>query len=66
MDYALILNNIGLVLEKAGNYNESLRYFQKSLNIEESIKGKYCNEYTATLQNIGIAYLNQGHYAKCI
>lgn len=58
------LNNIGLIYKHQGNYNDAITYYQKGLDLSESVDDKagIANSYN----NIANVCRNQGNYGKAI
>jgi tetratricopeptide (TPR) repeat protein len=38
-DYASSLNNVGVIYERKGEYNEALKYYFKSIEIKKIVLG---------------------------
>jgi tetratricopeptide (TPR) repeat protein len=58
------LNNIGLIYDAWGKYDQAIEYYKKSLKIREEIgdrKGE-----GVTLNNIGMIYYARGKYDQAI
>lgn len=51
--------NMGMIYADQGDYPKALELYQQSLQIEERLKGKGCNDSASTLCNI--KYLFKGY-----
>lgn len=64
--WARLLNNMGVVLDEEGAYDEALNYYRKALQVEEKVLGNEHPQYGATLNNIGLVYHAQGKYQQAL
>ncbi|PCJ37861.1 MAG: hypothetical protein COA99_12410 [Moraxellaceae bacterium] len=59
-----VLNNLGLIYSKKGNYAKAVECYTKSLKIKEEIGDK--QGIASSLNNFGLNYSRQGKYAKAV
>ncbi len=57
---------IGSVYNNKGDYPKALEYYERCLQIEIKINGKYSNDVVTTLNGIGSVYCNKGDYPKAL
>jgi tetratricopeptide (TPR) repeat protein len=63
-DDPMILNNLGLVLAKEGNYAEAEPLYQRALAIAEKGLGPNHPAVATKLNNLALLYYSQGKYAE--
>jgi tetratricopeptide (TPR) repeat protein len=61
---ATTYNNIGLIYDAQGNYEEALQWYQKSVEITEQIGDRAI--LAATYNNIGEVHKSQGNYEEAL
>ena len=66
VNYAIALNNLGMVYRHQGKYAEVDPLFQRALAIRESKLGKDHPEVANSLNNLALVYSDQGKYAEAI
>jgi len=59
-----IINELGLVLTKAGNYSEAETYYKWALQTKVKVLGSDHPDVATTLNNLAVLYDNQGRYAE--
>lgn len=59
---ARILNTIGTIYHRQGNWVDALEYYERSLKIAEEMDDR--DVISSTLNNIGIICASQGNYAR--
>ena len=64
MSYGSILNNIGDVHRKKGNYSEAISLYNQSLSIFEKYYGKDHPEVADVLNNLGLIFKKEGKYLE--
>ena len=64
IEYANVINNIGLVYNRLGKYDEALKYYEKALDIFQKIDNR--QQIASALNNIGNVYDNLGKSEKAI
>jgi CHAT domain-containing protein len=57
---ASLLNNIGVLYETQGNYEQALNYYQKSLELAKTLEND--RGIARTLNNMGVIHYRQRHY----
>ena len=62
-DYAMSLNNLGLLYSKQGNYSAAEQYYLESLRIYKEVIGENHPDYASCLSNLGLLYRTQGNYS---
>ena len=62
-DVAASYNNIAIIYQKQGKYEEALEYYQKGLEIDIKVSGQDHPDVAASIKNIGIVYHNKGDRA---
>ena len=65
-DKSLKFNFIGIAYMNQGKLNESIEYYQKSLEIRLKTVGEDHPDTADSYNNIGIAYMNQGKFNEAI
>jgi predicted enzyme related to lactoylglutathione lyase len=65
-DYATLLNNIGSVYDKIGDYNKALEFYEKALNIRKKVLGTEHPNTATSYNNIGSTYDSMGDYNKAL
>jgi len=63
---AACLNNAGLALYSAGEYEQALPLYQETLKIGEQVLGKQHPHYATYLNNLALLYKSQGKYDKAL
>jgi CHAT domain-containing protein/Tfp pilus assembly protein PilF len=53
---AQVLNELGVLFNRRGNYKESLKYFGQSLELKSKIPGLDRKEFCKVINNIGVCY----------
>ena len=66
LDVAASYNNIGLVYDRQGKYEEALEYYQKSLDIKIRVVGGDHPNVATSYNNIGNVYNRQGQYERAL
>ena len=61
-NYALSLNNLGVLHFNLGNYEKVEEYWLKALEIKKQVLGENNIDYAMSLNNIGFLYQNLGLY----
>jgi tetratricopeptide (TPR) repeat protein len=61
-DYAMSLNNLGILNYKMGAYQAAESYYQKALEIRKKVLGQVHPEYASSLITLGNLYLDMGDY----
>ena len=61
-----ILNNLGTSYYSLGDYNKSIEYYEKELEIIKNIFGDNWQYITASYNNLGTSYYGLGDYSKAI
>ena len=57
-------NNIGLVYDRQGKYEEALEYYQKSLDIKIRVVGGDHPDVATSYQNLAVVYQRQGNHVQ--
>ena len=57
-------NNIGMVYDSQGKYEEALEYYQKDLEITIKVVGHDHPDVATSFQNIAALYYNQGNQVQ--
>ena len=65
-DCATSFNNIGFALDRKGEYDKAIEYYEKCLNIELKTLGEKHPSIATTYSNIGFAFENKGDYTNAI
>ncbi len=65
-DYATLLNNIGSVYDKIGDYNKALEFYEKAINIREKVLGTEHPDTATSYNNIGGVYMAISDYNKAL
>ena len=63
-DYAVSLNNLGVLYSDMGDYAKAETYYLEALRIKKSVLGENHPGYAASLFNLGNLYSKMGDYAK--
>jgi CHAT domain-containing protein len=63
-DYALLLDNLGLLYYKMGDYAKAESYSLEEKAVKEKVLGKEHPDYALSLNSLGILYGDMGDYAK--
>lgn len=61
-----IYNQLGLIKEHQGEYDKSIAFFEKSIEISETFLPKNDSDLATRYGNLAIAYGSTGQYAKAI
>lgn len=59
---AFIYNNLGIVFNELGEFEESVEYYNKALKLKENLKGDFEKSIGLTKNNLAYAYKNHGDY----
>jgi signal transduction histidine kinase len=59
---SFIYNNLGLVLGQLEQYEESIEYYKKSLELKKILKGNNVNTIINSQNNLALSYKNKGDY----
>ena len=59
---SFIYNNLGIVFNELEQYDESIKYHKKSLNLKQGLKGIDKSKIDNSLNNIGYVYKNMGQF----
>lgn len=59
---SFIYNNLGIVFNELEQYEESIKYHKKSLELKRSLKGIDKSKIDNSLNNIGYVYKNMGQF----
>jgi len=65
-DYATSLNNLAMLYNSQGKYEEALPLYQEALKIYEQVLGKYHPYYALSLNNLAGLYDSQGKYEEAL
>jgi len=60
------LHNLGNVHRRLGNNSKARRYFKKSIDIAESLRGQYSPSINKTLADLGELYLGTQQYPQAL
>lgn len=63
---AFIYNNLGIVFNELGQFDESIKYYKESLSLKQKLKGDFQRSIALTENNIAYAYKNHGKYDVAI
>ena len=63
---SFIYNNLGIVFNEIGQFDESIKYYNKALKLKENLKGDFQRSIGLTKNNIAFAYKNSGRYKLAI
>lgn len=63
---AYIYNNLGIVFDELEQFNESIEYYKKSLEIKKKLKGDFQRSIGLTLNNMLKVYRRSGEYELAI
>jgi len=66
LDLSLLYNEVGLVFENDGQYDRAIKYYKKSLSIEENVGGKEHKNMATGYNNIAMAYKEKGEYKNAL
>ena len=61
-----IYNNLGIVFDELERYDESVKYYNKSLKLKRSLKGDFKNSIDNTLNNLAESHKRAGQYDLAI
>lgn len=61
-----ILNQLGLMKDELGEYEEAIQYFNKSIEIEEKCIPCDDQSLAASYNNLGVVYSSMGDYSKAL
>ncbi len=59
-------NNIGMVYNDKGDYDQALEYYRKALAIDEKVFGKEHPSTASLYSNIGSVYYDKGNYDQAL
>ncbi|WP_298494134.1 sensor histidine kinase [uncultured Algibacter sp.] len=59
---SFVYNNLGLVFGQLEQYEESINYYKKSLNLKKSLKGNNVSTIDNSKNNLALSYKNNGKY----
>jgi tetratricopeptide (TPR) repeat protein len=65
-DKAPIYNQLGLMKDSQGEYEEALTFYEKTLEIDKKTLSPNDPELAKTFNNIGLVYDNIGEYSKAL
>ncbi|GAA3597091.1 tetratricopeptide repeat protein [Flavivirga amylovorans] len=63
---SFLFNNLGLVFDQLEQYEESISYHIKALNIKNNLKGNNESTIDNSKNNLALAYKNKGEYKLAI
>lgn len=63
---AFVFNNLGIVFDELEQFNESIEYYKKSLEIKKKLKGDFQRSIGLTLNNMLKVYRRSGEYELAI
>jgi tetratricopeptide (TPR) repeat protein len=66
LDDEILLEMIGIVEDRFGNYDKAIEYYEKSLAIGLKVHGDQHLSIGQTYNNLGVAWRNKGEYDKAI
>jgi tetratricopeptide (TPR) repeat protein len=61
-DYAMSLNNLGVLYSEMGDYKSAEPYYKEGLEIYKKALGENHTDYAGSLINLGILYSDMGDY----
>lgn len=59
---AFIYNNLGIVFNELGEFDESMKYYTQALKLKQNLKGNYQRSIALTENNIAYAHKNHGKH----
>ncbi|TBN05302.1 tetratricopeptide repeat-containing sensor histidine kinase [Hyunsoonleella flava] len=63
---AYLYNNLGIVFNELGQFDESVRYYQIALDLKKSLEGDFRRSIALSENNLAFAYKNAGLYESAI
>ena len=63
---AFIYNNLGLTFGEMEQYDESISYYEKALEIKENLKGDNYVTIIISRNNLGLSYKKSGQYQEAV
>ncbi len=61
-----VYNNLGIVFDELERYDESVNYYNKSLDLKKGLKGDFKKSIDNTLNNLADSYKRAGKYSRAI
>jgi len=63
---AYLYNNLGIVFNELGQFDESVRYYKTALDLKKNLKGDFRRSIALSENNLAFAYKNAGLYDLAI
>lgn len=63
---AYIYNNLGIVFNELGQFDEAVRYHETALSLKKNLNGDFIRSIALSENNLAFAYKNAGHYDLAI
>jgi CHAT domain-containing protein/Flp pilus assembly protein TadD len=64
LNYASLVNNLGLAYDKMGDYANAERYYLETIAVRGKVLGREHPDYAASLGALGMLYYNMGNYGS--
>ncbi len=63
---AILYNNLGIVFNELGQFDESVKYHNQALKLKENLNGDFIKSIGLSQNNLGYVYKNSGQYDLAI
>ena len=63
---SFVYNNLGIVFNELGQYEESIDYYNQALKLKENLRGDFKRSIGLSKNNVAFVYKNYGKYEEAI